>query len=247
MRGKIVKIAIIDDEAQACEELRQTLQLCDIEDVAQAEIQLFASGETFLQVFKPEEFQLIFLDICMAGMNGIETALAVRRQDEHTPIIFLTSSADYALEGYRAFPAGYLLKPVSRVLPQLWGILRRCLMNLTAMDLTVRMNGRELQLNFKRIAYLDVRGGHRIGGRRGCVVHLLTGEALAIDSSYTEVAEALKQGDFVECYNRLLVSLAAVSTLQDDGFVLKNDEKIPISRRLYREAAHEYMEYLLRK
>ena len=242
-----MKIAIIDDELQARRDLQQALQYCEIQIVAQSEIMMFASGESFLESFKAEEFQLVFLDICMDGMNGIETALAIRQQDERLPIIFLTSSTDYALEGYRVFPAGYIVKPVSRAIPQLHDILRHCLPSLMPTMLTVRMKARELQLNIERIAYIDVQGGYRVGGRRGSVIHLLTGEAMAVDTSYKEVATALKKADFVECYNRLLVNLAAVATLMADGFALKNGEQLPISRRLYRETAHEYMEYLLRK
>jgi FixJ family two-component response regulator len=51
-----VKIAIIDDEQQAREDLQQALQLCGIKNVIQAEVQMFTSGENFLQVFKPEDF-----------------------------------------------------------------------------------------------------------------------------------------------------------------------------------------------
>lgn len=240
-----MKIAIVDDEAQAREELRQALMTC--ETVAQAEVEMFASGEKFLEAFQPGDFQLVFLDICMQGINGIETALNLRQQDERVPLIFLTSSADYALEGYQAFPAGYLLKPISRVLPQLRDILRRCLPNLTATELCVQLNGHELRLPLERVAYIDVQGSHRVGGRRGSVVHLLAGEAMAVDTSYAEVSASLRQTDFVECYNHLLVNLAAVATLLEDGFALKNGERLPISRRLYRETAHEYMDYLLRK
>jgi DNA-binding LytR/AlgR family response regulator len=242
-----VKIAIIDDDMQASEELQRALQECEFDLVAQAEMQLFASGEHFLDAFKPEEFQLVFLDICMDGINGIETALAIRQQDERLPIIFLTSSVDYALDGYRAFPEGYLLKPVCKALPQLMEILQRCLPKLTVCMFTVRINGRELQLSADRIAYIDVQGGHRVGGRRGSVLHLMTGESVAVDTSYAEVAEMLKPTKFIECYNRLLVNLAAVDTLLNDRFALKNGEQVPISRRLYRETAHEYMEYLLGK
>jgi DNA-binding LytR/AlgR family response regulator len=113
--------------------------------------------------------------------------------------------------------------------------------------LNLRMKAREVQLDVERIAYIDVQGGHRVGGRRGSVIHLLTGEAMAVDTSYKEVAAALMQSDFVECYNHLLVNFAAVASLEANGFALKNGEQLPISRRLYRETAHEYMEYLLRK
>jgi len=242
-----VKIAIIDDDRQAREDLKRALQECAIDFVAQAEMQTFVNGEDFLEVFGQEEFRLVFLDICMDGINGIETALAIRQQDAQLPIVFLTSSADYALDGYRAFPEGYLLKPICKAIPQLMEILQRCLPKLVEHMFPVRINGRELQLNAERVAYVDVQGGHRVGGRRGSMIHLMTGESIAVDSSYADVSAMLKQMEFIECYNRLLVNLAAVDTLLDDRFRLKNGEQVPISRRLYRETAHEYMEYLLRK
>jgi len=139
------------------------------------------------------------------------------------------------------------LKPICKAIPQLMEILQRCLPKLVEHMFPVRINGRELQLNAERVAYVDVQGGHRVGGRRGSMIHLMTGESIAVDSSYAEVSAMLKQMEFIECYNRLLVNLAAVDTLLDDRFRLKNGEQVPISRRLYRETAHEYMEYLLRK
>lgn len=242
-----MKIAIVDDDLQSRRDLQQVLQHCEIQTVEQSEIMMFASGESFLESFKAEEFQLVFLDICMDGINGMETARSIRQQDERLSIVFLTNSADYALEGYQFFPAGYILKPVRGAVPQIREILRHCLPHLLPKMLHVRMKARELQLNVERIAYLDVQGGHRAGGRRGSVIHLLTGESMPVDTSYKEVAAVLKQFDFVECYNRLLVNFAAVAALGADGFTLKNGEQVPISRRLYRDTAHEYMEYLLRK
>lgn len=245
--GKDVKIAIVDDEAVAREALQKVLRTCGIELVAQAEMQLFASGEEFFASFAPDKFQLVFLDICIQGINGIETALAVRKQAEQLPIIFLTNSADYALEGYQAYPAGYLLKPIEHALPQLMDILQRLLPVLAERSLLVQMNGRTIKVPWTRIAYIDVQGGRRVGGRRGCVIHLLAGDGLAVDNPYAEVAARLDEADFVECYNHVIVNLAAVSALNDDSFALSNGERLPISRRLYRETAHEYMEYLLRK
>ena len=72
-----MKIAIVDDDLQARRDLQQILQGCEIKPVAESEMQLFASGESFLVVFKPKEFQIVFLDICMDGVNGIETARAM--------------------------------------------------------------------------------------------------------------------------------------------------------------------------
>ncbi|SDG84184.1 two component transcriptional regulator, LytTR family [Selenomonas sp. WCT3] len=241
-----MKIAIVDDEAEAREELQQVLRSCGIALVEQADCWHYASGEEFLAGFQPDSFQLVFLDIRMEGMNGIETARLIRKQTANLPIVFLTSSADYALEGYQVFPAGYLLKPIRQGRLQLLDILQHCLPQAPAV-LAVQWNGRKLQVPRARIAYVDVKGNRRVGGRRGCVVHLLADRELAVDTPYPEVAAALRAADFAECYNHLLVNFAAVETLLADGFELKNGERLPISRRLYREVSRDYMEYLLRK
>ena len=71
----------------------------------------FESGEAFLERFACGLYDLVFLDIFMGGMTGVEVARQVRETDPDVMMVFVTTSADFAMEGYRARVERYLLKP----------------------------------------------------------------------------------------------------------------------------------------
>ena len=57
------------------------------------------------------DMELLFLDIYMKELNGMETARRIRELECKVPIVFLTSSRDFAVESYEVHASGYLLKP----------------------------------------------------------------------------------------------------------------------------------------
>ena len=63
---------------------------------------------------KGDFFNAVFMDIMLdrQGLNGIETALELRKTAKRLPLVFITSERDYSLQGYRAHPPDYPLKPV---------------------------------------------------------------------------------------------------------------------------------------
>ena len=79
-----------------------------------AHFDCYESGEAFLEAFRPGLFNAVFMDIMLDrnGRNGIDTALELRKSAQRLPIVFTTSERDYSLQGYRAHPLDYLLKPV---------------------------------------------------------------------------------------------------------------------------------------
>ncbi len=92
-----LQIAICEDLPEELARLRGILEQSKISH----EIEYFASGETFLAGFQLHRYDLIFMDIYMGGMTGIETAAEVRKIDSKVAIVFTTSSLEYALESYR--------------------------------------------------------------------------------------------------------------------------------------------------
>ena len=107
-----IRIAIVDDQAQTRELLRQDLLVRVPDGVS---IACFDSGEAFLSGFTPGDDALVFLDICMEGMNGIEVAQRVRKRSARCLIVFLTSSKEYAFDAFPVHPFDYLVKPYSAV------------------------------------------------------------------------------------------------------------------------------------
>ena len=72
----------------------------------------YESGDAFLAAFPSKEYQVIFLDICMEGTNGIETARILRRADPDLLLVFVTSSPEYVWDAFPVHPFDYLLKPI---------------------------------------------------------------------------------------------------------------------------------------
>ena len=110
----MLRIAICDDEMESREALLLQLEKVLIEDTEEV-VYDFSTGTgavSWLQKH-PGEIDLLFLDMEMPGLNGMETAKQIREFDEHLIIVFVTGYADYVFEGYRAGALDYLLKPVS--------------------------------------------------------------------------------------------------------------------------------------
>lgn len=71
----------------------------------------FSSGDDLLVRFTTGAYEVVFLDICMAGTNGIETARQLREKDPRLLIVFVTSSPEYVWDAFPVHPFDYLLKP----------------------------------------------------------------------------------------------------------------------------------------
>lgn len=108
-----VKVAIIDDEPIYIDEM---IKLCRKFESAGREtvtVASFSGGQAFLDVFQPDAYQVVFLDIFMDGMGGIETARRLREMDTHCFLVFLTSSDEFMPDAFSLHAFDYIVKPVS--------------------------------------------------------------------------------------------------------------------------------------
>lgn len=105
-------IALCDDDARQMQLTHKLLNnYLSLRGVT-AKIWEFASAQALLNAMYDETFDLYLLDIVMPEMDGIDLGMELRKTDENGVIIYLTTSPDFALEGYSVKAASYLLKPV---------------------------------------------------------------------------------------------------------------------------------------
>lgn len=104
---EMYQIAVCDDEPEICE------MVCNgIREWSQdIRISCFDSGEMLLAAY--DSFDVIFLDIDMKGMDGIETGRQIRERDHETKIVYLTAYRDYVAGAFEVHAFQYLLKPIS--------------------------------------------------------------------------------------------------------------------------------------
>lgn len=126
----MLTIGICDDNQKNRLSLRWLLEsILEQREIAHI-IYEFSSGETLLSWTEkhPNEIGLIFLDIEMGKMNGMETAKQLRSRYDTMQIVFVTGFSDYVFDGYGVGALAYLMKPVKR--EQLEEIISRVLTNL---------------------------------------------------------------------------------------------------------------------
>ena len=115
-RGNYMKTIVVCDDVEI-ERLLLKEILCQYFEEINEEVSIveYDSGETLIADVEEGyiAMDLLFLDICMKKLNGMETARKLRQIQCKVPIIFLTASPDYAIESYEVQASGYLLKSIS--------------------------------------------------------------------------------------------------------------------------------------
>lgn len=101
-----MNIAICDDEKIVRLQIKGLIE----KQKADGNLELYETGEELLAVGK--HFDVVFLDIQMEGMNGIDTARALREQNEETVLIFITGIKEYVFDAFDVAAFHYLLKPI---------------------------------------------------------------------------------------------------------------------------------------
>lgn len=235
-----MRIAYCEDEpAQAALVRAMILQWAESRRIT-AEVVLYESAEEFL--FKNEVFayDIVFLDIAMRQMNGVELARAIRRKDRALPIAFLTADRTFAIEGYELHAVRYLLKPVA--MEKLGSLLDELLetAEADAQDtdcITVGEKGAVRKISESSICYIEVLGHYT-------QLHLQDGAVVRVKESLASVAAMLHQKElFVKCHRSFVVNLRYVEKISRAACALSDGTVLPVSRNSYQELNERFIQY----
>lgn len=220
----MLRIGICDDSADARIALRAALERAlDRRRSGEASFFEFSSGEGLLRWLEKHagELDLVFLDIEMGDLDGMETARRLRSADEGLQLVFVTGYTDYVFDGYAVGALGYLMKPPKP--EQLDGVLARA--------------AEALARDFDE-AFICRRGDTLYRIPRKSILYFSSDRrqvtCVAANRTYTfygklgDVERAVGE-DFVRVHQRYLVRTAAVDRMEGSQ-VFIGDEAIPVSR-----------------
>ena len=110
-----LQIAVCDDSKTDLDKITEMTSQIFSEAKILHSIIRYSTGKTLLaDIQSGVEFHILFLDVMMDGMNGIELAAELRKQHDKTSIIFISSNREMALCGYEVSAARYLAKPLDK-------------------------------------------------------------------------------------------------------------------------------------
>ena len=202
----MTRIAIVEDEAAVREQLAGYVQRYTRQYGTPFEVTEFADGMEILEDYRPQ-FDIIFLDVEMKHLDGMETARRIRERDGGVLIVFITNMAQYAIRGYSVGALDYVLKPVPYFAfsQQLLKAVAR-LEKRAKHYLTVPVEGGLRRLDTASIYYLESEG-HR--------VHFYTEEGDFVAAGTLKAfEEKLAERPFARCNSGYLVNLAQVRELR---------------------------------
>ena len=108
---QLPRIAIVEDEAAVREQLAGYVQRYTRQYGTPFEVTEFADGMEILEDYRPQ-FDIIFLDVEMKHLDGMETARRIRERDGGVLVVFITNMAQYAIRGHAVGALDYVLNPV---------------------------------------------------------------------------------------------------------------------------------------
>lgn len=232
-------IAVCDDTVEELSRISTLLEDYRIARDNSITYEAFHSATELLVTLKKRPFDLLLLDILMPGITGIEAAKEIRLTDQELPIIFLTSSREYALESYRVNAEDYILKPARK--DELYPVLDRQLRNFTQEEsyLTLKTRNGISKLPFSRIVYVEVIN-------RNVQFMLANGEVLESYGYLSEYEDTLlSDSHFIKSHRSYVVNLHHITGLDKNGLTTTVGKIIPVSRDSFTKIKTAYMKYLL--
>jgi len=229
----VLRIAVVDDERR----IREQLEGLIVQNIPGCALDTYACGEVLLDCKRA--YDVIFLDIGMEGMGGMETARALRAQGEGCILVFVTAIREQVFEAFDVGAFHYLLKPIDE--GRFAQVLRKA-----AAEAQKRGEGKDAPLRFKsggRSLTLP-RADILYAENRGKKIELHTqGEVFAIYASMRELEAKLGAG-FFRSHRGYLVNMAHIRSYDGSSIGLGNGERLLLARERYSGFVKTYMRYL---
>ena len=219
----MIRIALVEDEAEVRAQLQGYVQRHTRQYGTEFAVTEFADGMELLDDYRPV-YDVLFLDVEMKHLDGMETARRVRELDKDVIIVFITNMAQYAIGGYAVGALDYVLKPVNYY--QFCTKLSRAVQRVQRRrggQVVLQLAGGGMQvLSTGDIYYLETHD-------RLLWYHTTKGE-FSVRASLASAEKQLAQYHFSRCNQCYLVNLKYVKAVEND-FVHVNTDHLEISRR----------------
>ena len=209
--------------------------ICGLVEERQPEsrIEAYATGGELLASGK--RFDIVFLDIQMEGMNGIEAARGLREKQGDTVLIFITGIKDYVFDAFDLYAFQYLLKPIDE--NKFAEVLERAVREVVKKKerRVLFIKSRNLTLDQSEILYIESRA-------KKVEIHTVR-QTIEIYAAMDELEGQLGDG-FYRCHRAYIVNMDCITEYDSESITLTNGDRVYLTKKKYGEFVKAYMWHL---
>lgn len=242
----MIQIAVCDDLS---DQLQQINGMVDTYFKEKSDVsyvcRTFDNPFIFLETVEAQcPYDILLLDICMPGILGTDIAEIVRKQQDYTEIIFITTSKEFAIEAYALRATHYLVKPFSN--QDFYEAMDRALDHITIKNnckLIVKLDKSMYAININDIIYIESRGHFQY-------VHLKDGRSLQARETLTwflKELDNLSEDQFISPYKGYVVNQEAIQFIRGDRIRLREGHDIPIRNGTTVMIERQFFDYMFNK
>lgn len=230
-----MRIAVCDDSSLDRELIVALLHQYFVDRPISHEMIQYENGTDLLHdVEDGMWFDIVFLDIYMKDLLGIDVAHQLRGMGYQGHIVFLTATADFAVDGYEVEAMGYLLKPHSY--EKLSQVMDRATREMTVNFYPVKHHSKVIKVSYHEILYIE-------SSNSKCILHCCNGQSYVIYKKLSEIEQELNDERFLRCHQSYLVNMDYIHKM-DRQFTLVTGDIVLIRQRnlkAIRQAALDHM------
>lgn len=226
-----MEIAVVDDEKA----IREHICVLIEEQQPGSRIEAYPTGEELLSSGK--RFDIVFLDIQMEGMNGIETARSLRERQGDTVLIFITGIKEYVFDALALYAFQYLLKPIDE--GKFAEVLERAVREAARKKerRVLFIKSRNLTLDQSEILYIESRA------KKAEIYTAGAAQAIEIYASMDELAGQLGE-NFYRCHRAYIVNMDCITEYDSESITLTTGDRVFLTKKKYGEFVKAYMWHL---
>ena len=234
----MIKIAICDDIEYMRQETKKYLLDYSFNREMDYTVAEYESGEELLQ--SGVTYDLIFMDYEFEGQgdNGISISRKIRKENSEVTIIFLSSYPQVVFESFEVGTFRFLTKPIDK--DKFYSALDS-FVNMTKQEKTlqVRDGGEHHLVKESTILYIE-------GDGKNCVLHLIDEKRLLYcHETLAAIEQRISPEKFYRCIKSYVINLKYVSHYNRAEVVMNNGEKIPLSRKKYKELTEKMTKFII--
>lgn len=232
----MTKILICDDSQEDMTKLKESIIRYSLENNISFKIDGFNKNDEIIAALeKSSGYDLIFLDIYMEALNGINLAQLVRKNNKSVKIVFFSTSKEHALEAYGVNAAQYLVKPVEYA--ELKNAMDLILDKHTDKSLSFETSDGIIKIKLADFMFSDTQSHYQ-------AITLTNGNVYRVRMSCAALYNMLAENDeFVRAGASFIINLNYVVRITQNKTEFAGGYSLPTPRRSYAELKQRYIDY----